>query len=1052
MEFRILGPLEVAEHGSRLEVGRGKERSVLAILLLHANEVISSERLIDDLWGDEPPATAAKSVQVFVSRLRKALASAGSGGSADGVLLTRGGGYALCVEPGQLDAESFEQGLTEAERSLAAGAPEEASETLRRVLALWRGPALADFLYEPFAELEIARLEELRLVAIEQRITADLQLGRHAAVVPELDTLVARHPLRERFWEQLMLALYRSGRQTEALQAYRRARHVLVEEAGLEPGEPLRTLELAILAHDPALAPPPATGEPQTRADDDVPSASRPRRPALPPLLTRYRLALVACGAAVLGIAAVAAVSELGGGSTRDRSAPPGLLAANTVGRIDPRTSAILATVAVPDGPARLALAGDELWVASDRSRTLSTVNMSTRAASTAIALDSFPTDVALGRGAEWVLDGTSGRLLQISRGYGSVARRVTINRGRAESYPFENRSFLDNPWSVATGLGGVWVTDGSSHLVRVDPRTSRRLGGIDVGHSLNGVAVGEGAIWTISGRAATVSRIDPRTLRVTDRIQIVSRPGAEAPYPIAIRAGLGSVWVLNANVATVTRIDATARGVTASVPIGVERGPVRLAVGGDAAWVANGDGTLARIDAETNEATMRAVGHRLLDVVAGQGGVWVAAGRGSGASPTVPAQAPTRGGLEALPASRCSPLYSQPGQLPRFVIASSLPLQGWNGAVTHQMTAAIHFVLRANHFRAGRYAVGYQACDDSTAAEASLAATRCASNAKAYADNDSVIGVIGPFTSDCATAALPIANRARPGPLALISPSATYVGLTRRGAGLRPGEPKSYSPTGTRSLVRVIPADDVQAAADAMLAQRLGLRRVFLLEQRLVRRERNSYAIGLTSAFRRAAQRLGVTIAGSDDWTLDPSSYAGLARRIKRSRANGVFLGGGQTDNDTLLLNDLRAELGENVQILAPESFASPQLAAAVGPAGEGMTVSTPGVPPDALTGPGARFVSRFESTLGQPPEQYSVYAAQATQLLLDAIARSNGTRASVNHQLFTSRIHNGILGDFAITPSGDTTANNVTIYRLTAGKLKRLTVITPPPSLVAF
>jgi DNA-binding SARP family transcriptional activator/DNA-binding beta-propeller fold protein YncE len=778
MEFRILGPLEVAEHGSRLDVGRGKERSVLAILLLHANEVISSERLIDELWGGEPPATAANGVQVYVSRLRKALSSAGSGGSPDGVLLTRGGGYTLCVAPDELDAESFEQGLAHAERSLAAGAPEEASETLRRVLALWRGPALADFVYEPFAELEIGRLEELRLVAIEQRITADLQLGRHAAVVPELDTLVARHPLRERFWEQLMLALYRSGRQTEALQAYRRARHVLVEQVGLEPGEPLRTLERAILAHDPALAPPPSTGETRTRADDDASAASRTRRAPLPAFLTRSRLALLAGGAAVLGIAVVA-VSQLGGGSTRDRSPPPGLLAANTVGRIDPRTSAILARVAVPGGPARLALAGDELWVASDRARTLSTVNASTRAASTAIALGSFPTDLALGRGAEWVLDGTSGRLLQISRGYESVARRVTIDRGRAESYPFEDRSILDNPWSVAAGLGGVWVTDGSSRLVRVDPRTSRVLGAIDAGHSLNGVAVGEGAVWTISGRAATVSRIDPRTLRVTDRIAIVSRRGAEAPYPIAIRAGLGSVWVLNANVATVTRIDATARGVTASVPIGVERGPVRLAVGGGAAWVANGDGTVSRIDADTNVVTTTPIGHRLLDVVAGRGGVWVAAGRGPGASPTVPARAPTRGGLEALPASRCSPVYYQPGEQPRFVIASSLPLQGWDGAVTNQMTAAIHLVLSANHFRAGRYAVGYQACDDSTAAETSHA-TRCASNAKAYADNDSVIGVIGPFTSNCASAAIPIANRARPGPLTLISASSTYVGLTR--------------------------------------------------------------------------------------------------------------------------------------------------------------------------------------------------------------------------------------------------------------------------------
>jgi branched-chain amino acid transport system substrate-binding protein len=377
------------------------------------------------------------------------------------------------------------------------------------------------------------------------------------------------------------------------------------------------------------------------------------------------------------------------------------------------------------------------------------------------------------------------------------------------------------------------------------------------------------------------------------------------------------------------------------------------------------------------------------------------------------------------------------------------LPLQGVRGQITNQMTAAIHFILRSNHFRAGRYAVGYQACDDSTAAERSLATTRCASNAKAYADNDSVIGVIGPYNSSCATAAIPIANRARPGPLTVISPSATYVGLTRRGAGLQPGEPDSFYPTGRRSFVRLIPADDLQGAADAMLAQRLGLRRVFLLRQRPVLRERDPYAIGITGAFGSAAQKLGVAIAGSDDWTLDPASYAGLARKIKRSRADGVFLGGAHSTNGALLIKDLRAGLGENVRILAPDGFADPQVAD-IGPAGEGMTVSTPGVPPNTLTGPGARFVSRFGATIGQTPEHYSVYAAQATELLLHAIARSNGTRASVNHELFTSRIHNGILGDFAITPSGDTTASKVTIYRLTAGKLKPLTVITPPPGLI--
>jgi len=1048
MEFRILGPLEVAEHGSRLEIGRGKERSVLAILILHANEVVSSERLIDELWGDEPPATAAKSVQVYVSRLRKALASNGSRGSLNGVLLTHGGGYALRVEPGQLDAACFQQGLTEADRLLAAGAPAEASETLRRVLALWRGPALADFAYEPFAALEIARLEELRLLAIEQRISADLALGRSTAVVAELETLVARDPLRERLWEQLMLALYRSGRQTEALQAYRRARHVLVEGAGIEPSEPLRTLERAILAQDPVLALPASTADTQTRADGDASTAPLPRRFRVPGFLTRYRLALLASGAALLGVAVVAAVSQLTADSGRDRASSLTLLAPDTVGRVDPRTGAIRASVALPGGPARLAFAGNELWVASDRSRTLSMIDPSSGAVSAVIAPGTFPTDLAVGDDAGWVLDGIGGRLLQINRGYGSVARRVTVDRARAQTYPSEDRSAVDNPWSVAVERSGVWITDGSSRLVRVDPRTTRIRGAIDVGHPLSGVAVGAGAIWTLSARAASVSRVDSRTRRVTDRIQIVSRRGAEAPYPIAIEVGLGSVWVLNANVATVTRIDASVRGVTATVPIGVERGPLRLAVGEGAAWVANGDGTLSRIDAETNAVTTTAVGHRLLDVAVGRGGVWVTAGRGLGASSTAPGRVATLRGLRALPASRCSPVYYQPGARPRFLIASDLPLQGSAGALTHQMTEAIRFVLSSNRFRAGRYAVGYQACDDSTISGRSLTTSRCRSYATAYANNHSVIGVLGPFSSDCATAAIPIANRARPGPLPVISASTTYVGLTRHGAGVAPDEPDRYYPTGMRNFVRILPADDFQAAADAILAQRLGLRRVFVLEARPPGGP-DPYAAGITSAFRTAAGKLGLVIAGSKEWIYQ-SSYARLARRIKRSRADGVFLGGSVFANGGRLIKDLRAGLGEKVQILAPDGFAHPQLAHQTGPAGEGMTVSAPGVAPDALTGPGARFAARFGATLGQTPEQYSVYAAQATQLLLDAIARSNGTRASVNHELFTSTVHDGILGDFAITPSGDTTANKITVYRLTTGKLRRLSVITPPPSLV--
>jgi DNA-binding SARP family transcriptional activator len=247
MEFRILGPLEVLAGGRAVALGGSKQRALLALLVLHANETLTPDRLIDELWGDHPPATAAKTVQAHISRLRKALAAGG------GAVVTRAHGYELELDPGCLDAHRFERLLGDGRSALAAGRPELALTTLQDALALWRGAALADLAYEPFAQGEIARLEDLRLVALEQLVEAKLALGRHAELVGQLETLIAQHPYRERLRAQLMLALYRSDRQADALQAYQNARRTLVEELGIEPGERLRLLERAILAHDPSL-------------------------------------------------------------------------------------------------------------------------------------------------------------------------------------------------------------------------------------------------------------------------------------------------------------------------------------------------------------------------------------------------------------------------------------------------------------------------------------------------------------------------------------------------------------------------------------------------------------------------------------------------------------------------------------------------------------------------------------------------------------------------------------------------------------------------------
>jgi len=241
---RLLGAVEAEHEGSPVPLGGRAQRALLARLLLDANRIVSSDRLVDDLWGEDAPASALKMVHVYVSKLRKVLP--------DGMLVTRAPGYALEIDPEALDLTRFERLREQGRAALADGQAAAAADRLREALALWRGPALAEF-DEPFAVVESARLEELRLSAVEDRIDADLALGLHTGLVGELDALVAHNPLRERLRGQLMLARYRSGRQAEALAGYRELRELLATELGIEPSAPMRDLERRMLQQDPAL-------------------------------------------------------------------------------------------------------------------------------------------------------------------------------------------------------------------------------------------------------------------------------------------------------------------------------------------------------------------------------------------------------------------------------------------------------------------------------------------------------------------------------------------------------------------------------------------------------------------------------------------------------------------------------------------------------------------------------------------------------------------------------------------------------------------------------
>jgi DNA-binding SARP family transcriptional activator len=295
-DFRVLGPLELRRDGELLPLPAPKQRALVGFLLLHANEPVSPDQLIEELWGEEPPASARASLRNQIHALRKLLGTE---------TLTRGpGGYVLNVEPGELDLERFERLVADAKRA----EPRERVAKLRAALALWRGAALVEFPSEPFAQHEIARLEEKRLIALEDRIDAELELGEHADLVPELESLVHRYPLRERLWGQLMLALYRARRPADAAATYRRAHRTFVDELGIEPGPALRDLQRAILAQDATLDDPGhRLGSTLERAAAILPMRPRDRAESL----YEYALALLRTGEQRRAVATLEAAARL---------------------------------------------------------------------------------------------------------------------------------------------------------------------------------------------------------------------------------------------------------------------------------------------------------------------------------------------------------------------------------------------------------------------------------------------------------------------------------------------------------------------------------------------------------------------------------------------------------------------------------------------------------------------------------------------------------------------------------------------------------------------
>ena len=394
-------------------------------------------------------------------------------------------------------------------------------------------------------------------------------------------------------------------------------------------------------------------------------------------------------------------------------------------------------------------------------------------------------------------------------------------------------------------------------------------------------------------------------------------------------------------------------------------------------------------------------------------------------------------GGITALPSSSCTGVEYKGEGDPDVLIASDFPLQGSSRTQTIQIVEAIRYLLEQDNFKAGDHNIAFQSCDDSTAQAGKWESGKCSTNAQAYAANEDVVGIIGTFNSGCAQIVIPVLNQAPGGGVAMMSPANTLVCITEGGPGCDSTEPDKYYPSGTRNYARVAPHDAYQGAAMAEFAQEQGIKSVYILN------DKESYGLGVATNFRNAARSLGIEIAGFEAWDPKTSSYEALFNKVKGSGADAVFLGGLIDENGAKVIRDKVAVLGPNdgdVKLLAPDGFTTQQTIDEAGEAARGMFMSVAGVPIDQFKGAGKEFADAFqaEKLKGRAIDPYAIYGAQATRILLDAIAASDGSRADVIAKMFEAKVEDGLIGTFEINENGDPSQAGgavvgFTIYRAT-------------------
>ena len=1021
MRYRVLGPLEVRDGTRTVPLRQGRQRVLLAVLLLDAGKPISSDHLIDALWGEEPPPSAAGSLHNLVSGVRKAVG--------DGRIVTRDHGYLLHLDGDDLDAERFEVLVEQGRAALAREDPEGAAALLREGLALWGGPALGDLAEHRSLAAQAARLDQRRLAAVEDCIEADLARGRHVSVVAELEQLVSEHPFRERLRGQQMLALYRSGRQAEALAAFRTARERLVGELGMEPGPALQRLQRSILEQDPAL------GAPTT-----LPTA--PRRKSW---VRRHAGVTAAVGAALAVAAAAAAVFPDHPEPRPDDSAAAG---GDVVVAIDPATNRVAERFSVGATPTAVSIGAGVAWSVNADDGTISRVDLRTANTRT-VRTATVPVDVAAGADGPWVVTSTQEygpasptALVRLDPVSGTVLTTAELAKG-------DGPPIRIAPELVAVAGGAVWAIGQTGLLTRVEPRTGRTRTIPRVRPTR--LAAGDGQLWLLVERRANkrsapnLLRVDPRSGRVIARVLVPS----DSLGTLAV--GAGAVWVT----------DALAGGVWRVVPlsamspriIAVGPGIDSVAAGADGVWTASSlAGTVAHIEPATGrvEAVIR-LGSTPRGIALGSGRVWVTVA-GSSRAAVAAGSLAADGRVEPIASPDCGPVLTGPDGRADVLIASDDVLAGNFRTATESINAAIAFVLREHDYRAGRFRVGMQPCNDALAQTGFPDAPKCQANARAYAHNPAVVGVVGPSHSICTAAMLPTLNSARGGPVSVVSTINTHVDLIGRDP-LAPGSAQALYPTGQRGYARVATSDDYEAAAGVMLARRLSPSGLFYLQ--------DSFAVGDSwSIFvRRAARRLGLPLLGSETRDVDQGGERRLAHEILKTGARAVYVHG-TVGTD---LGRLRSELGRNVTIISSALGGLPieGLFDNAGAAARGIYVTSSELPPDALGAPGKRFARDFGGPLpGDFVPRWAFYGAAAAEVMLDAIARSDGTRESVARALSGTRDVVTPLGPISLNVLGEPTAQPVVMLRvqrrataLEPGGMQGAAVadlITPPARLV--